>query len=118
MRFVAIGANWRRSLGYFGDAILFAELKVDNLPLGRGSSYQFLKGFNLGGVGDFGMRSEVLNVHPRQRQEAQAYVQVNAATMLDNVARTITSLMNPLLRSLGHGVLGREFADNADIPRQ
>jgi hypothetical protein len=46
---------------------------------------------------------------------AQAYVPVNFSAMREDVPRTVTSLMNSLLRSLGHSVLLAEFEDNMRV---
>jgi hypothetical protein len=106
-----VGAAWWNSQGYFGDGILVAHLNVDALQLQRGAADQFMKLFGPA-EGDYGMRAEVLEVHPLQRGEAQAYLPVSSATLLDNIPSIVTSIMNPLLRSLGHGVLCEEFEDN------
>lgn len=93
--------------------MLFAELAVGSLQLARGSSGQFLKLFGPG-QGDYTMRSEVLSVHPRQRS-AQAYLDVNFTSMRDGIPEIVTRLMNPLLRTLGHGMLWAEFMDDVRV---
>jgi len=109
-----VGAAWWKALGYFGDGILFAELNVDALQLQRGAADQFMKLFGPA-EGDYAMGADVLVVHPQQRGESRAYVPVNSATLLDSIPLIVTSLMNPLLRSLGHGVVWREFEDTVRI---
>lgn len=109
-----IGAKWWKSFGYFGNGILLADLRVNQLQLARGSSGQFLKLFGPA-EGDFGMRSDVLMVHQHQRTESTAYVHINAATIRENIPAIVTSLMNPLLRSLGHAVLWAEFKENVRV---
>src|ERR1700728_3907825 len=54
-----------------------------------------------------GMGTDVLKENP-QREEAKAYTHVTAATMLEDVPRVMTSIMNPLLRSpRARSVMGR-----------
>ena len=54
-------------------------------------------------------------VDPQQRPESQAYVAVNSATMVENIPSIVTSIMNLLLRSLGHAVLWAEFEDDVRV---
>jgi hypothetical protein len=114
MLLLKIGAKWWESLNYFGDGVLCAELNVSNLQLRRGSSGQFLKLFGPA-QGDFGIRGETVIVHAQQRPEAKADVRVNFSTMRENLPHTVTSLMNTLLRSLGHSVLWAEFEDDMRV---
>src|SRR5260370_109982 len=109
-----VGAAWWKELGYFGDGILFAELNVGALQLWRGAADQFMKLFGPA-EGDYGMGADVLVVHPLQRGESMSYIPVNSATMLDSIPHIVTSVMNPLLRSLGHGVAWREFEDTVRV---
>jgi uncharacterized tellurite resistance protein B-like protein len=109
-----VAGKWWKTFNYFGDGILFADLSVGTLQPMRGKSGQFLKLFGPG-EGDFAMRADVLMVHPQQRTESQAYIGVNSATIIDNIPLIVTSLMNPLLRSLGHAVLWAEFEDNVRV---
>jgi len=111
---LTIGAKWWNSFSYFGDAILLADLRVNQLQLARGSSGEFLKLFGPA-EGDFGMRSDVLIAHPQQRTESTAYVYINASTMREHLPAIVTSLMNPLFRSLGHAVLWAEFKENVRV---
>ncbi len=108
-----VGAVWWKALSYFGDGILSAELNVRGLGLCRGNSNQFMPLFNPGG-GDSGMRADVLQEHA-QREESRAYIQVNSATMLDDIPRLVTTIMNPLLRTLGHAILWPEFEENLRV---
>jgi hypothetical protein len=114
MLLLKIGAKWWESLNYFGDGVLCTELNVSDLQLRRGSSGQFLKLFGPA-QGDFGIRGETVIVHAQQRQEAKADVRVNFSTMRENLPHTVTSLMNTLLRSLGHSVLWAEFEDDMRV---
>jgi hypothetical protein len=113
MLLVRIGAKWWESLNYFGDGVLCAELKVSDLQLRQGSAGQFLKLFGPA-QGDHGIRADTLMLNV-QRPEATAYVRVNFTSMRENLPHTVTSLMNILLRSLGHSVLWAEFEDDMRI---
>jgi Putative DNA-binding domain len=111
---LVIGAKWWESLKYFGDGILVAVINVQNLQLARGASRQFSKLFGPG-EGDPVMGAEVLDVHVQQRAEANASVSVNFASMRDNIPGLVTTLMNSLLRSLGHGVVSSEFENDVRL---
>jgi hypothetical protein len=87
---------------------------VQNLHIARGASDQFAKKFGPGD-GDYAISAEVLNVHPQQRAEAEASVSVNFANMRDNIPGLVTTLMNSLLRNLGHGVHWSEFENNVRL---
>jgi len=112
--FLRVAAHWWKMFNYSGNGILFADLSVPSLELARGASGQFLKLFGPG-AGDFAMRPDVLLVHTQQRPKTRAYIDVNSATMLDSIPLMVTSIMNLLLRSLGHAVLWAEFEDNVRV---
>jgi hypothetical protein len=103
-----VGARWWRSLGYYGDGILFAELSISNLRLQQGRQGEFSGLFNPGG-GSFGIGGDAVLVSANQRSEAKANVRVNFSTRGEDIAHTVTILMNGLLRSLGHAVHVAEF---------
>ena len=110
---IKLGAECWREFNYFGDGILSAELKIAGLQLSRGSQEQFLKLF--GPIsGDWGMRGDVLKENA-QRSEAWAYVRITSARLLEDIPRLVTSIMNPLLRSLGHAVVWTEFEENVRV---
>lgn len=110
---LTISAKWWESLKYFGEGVLFAELNVPTLQLARGSARQFTKLFGPG-QGDYGLNPEVLDEHPL-RSSASASIAVNFASMRDGVPQVVTTLMNSVLRSLGHGVSWDEFEEAVDI---
>ncbi len=103
-----IGAQWWKSHGYYGDGILFADLAVQNTPILRGRSGQFESLFNPAG-GDFAISPSSLKLHAQQNSPSQANVGVNFSRMREEQPRTLTDLMNGLLRSLGHSMLRDEF---------
>ncbi|MGH9687994.1 MAG: AlbA family DNA-binding domain-containing protein [Candidatus Acidiferrales bacterium] len=106
-----LGAKWWTAFNYFGDGMLVATLAVPGLQLRRGASNQFVKLFGPG-EGDFAMDADVLTVQPYpQSSVSQAYVHVRSATLLDDLPRIVTSIMNPLLRSVGHAVDWEKFED-------
>jgi hypothetical protein len=103
-----VGARWWRSLGYYGDGVLFAELSVKNLRLQQGRQGEFSGLFNPGG-GSFAIGGDAVVVSASQRNEGKANVRVNFSARGEDIAHTITILMNGLLRSLGHAVHVAEF---------
>jgi hypothetical protein len=109
-----LGSAWWKAQGYFGDGILLAHLNVGALQLERGTAGQFMKLFGPA-EGDYGMGAEVLEVHALQRSEAQAYLSVSSATILDSIPCIVASVMNPLLRTLGHGVVWDKFEENVSV---
>ena len=109
-----MSAKWWESLHYFGDGVLCAILSVESLELARGKSGQFIKLFGPG-TGDFGLRPEVLDVGQQQLIVAQVGVPVNFAEMRSEIPEIVTSVINSLLRTLGHGVFWAKFKDNVGI---
>jgi hypothetical protein len=110
---LTIGAKWWKSYNYFGDGLLVASIGVNSLKLARGKASQFIPLFKPF-EGDFGMRSEVLQEHA-QRDVSLVFMPVNAATITERIPQLVTEIMNPLLRSLGHGVSYSAFEENVQI---
>lgn len=109
-----VSAKWWESLHYFGDGVLCAILSVESLELARGKSGQFIKLFGPG-AGDFALSPEVLEAGQRQLVVAQEGVPVNFAEMRSEIPEIVTSVMNSLLRTLGHGVSWAEFREDVGI---
>jgi hypothetical protein len=109
-----LSAKWWESLHYFGDGVLYANLRVESLELARGKSGQFIQLFGPG-TGDFALRPEVLDLGQQQIVDAQAGVPVNFAEMRSEIPEIVTSVINSLLRTLGHGVFWANFKDDAGI---
>ncbi|MGA7342495.1 MAG: ATP-binding protein [Terracidiphilus sp.] len=109
-----VSAKWWESLHNFGDGVLCAILGVESLELARGKSGQFIKLFGPG-AGDFALRPEVLDVGQQQLVVAQVGVPVNFAEMRSDIPEIVTSVMNSLLRTLGHGVSWAEFREDVGI---
>jgi hypothetical protein len=106
-----LGAEWWKSHGNYGDGILVAELTVQNTPILRGRSGQFQGLFNPAG-GEFAISPGSLNLHAQQSPASRANVGVNFSRMREELPRTITDVINGLLRSLGHSVLRAEFEED------
>ena len=112
-----MGAQWWASLKYFGEGVLVADLSVPRLAFARGAGNQFVTIFAPGSSTSCGMRSEILEAHPLQ-PSARATVSVNFSSMRDEIPYLVTSIMNSVLRSLGHAVSWEEFKDNVSIVMQ
>lgn len=107
--------QWWDSHRYFGDGLLYGELSVHGgVPIARGKAGEFAERFNPIG-GPFRLREDVLLEYPNPKPTSWASAPVNFATMRDDIPLVVTSLMNELLRSLGHSVLWKEFAENVEI---
>jgi hypothetical protein len=106
-----LSGKWWESLHYFGDGILCAKLSVGSLKLARGESGEFRSLFNPG-RGDFALSPEVLDEGKQQLIVAQAAVPVNFTEMRSDTPEIVTSVINSLLRTIGHGVFWAEFRDN------
>ena len=109
-----MSAKWWESSHYFGDGVLYAILSVEDLKLARGKSSEFKKLFGPG-TGDFALRPEVLQVGQQQLVVAKAGVPVNFAQMRSEIPEIVTSVMNSLLRSLGHGAFWDEFREDVGV---
>jgi hypothetical protein len=108
---LTMGGLWWKSMGYFGDGILTAELSVKNLQLLRGSQGQF------GGLfkpwkGDYAVGPDAMILGENIRDEASGTMNINPASMNNEFASIITKLMNGLFRSLGHAVIVKEFEES------
>jgi len=84
------------------------------VPLARGKAGEFAERFNPLG-GPYRLREDVLLEYSNPKPISSASVPVNFAKMRDDVPVVVTSLMNELLRSLGHSVVWKEFAENVEI---
>ncbi len=106
-----LGAKWWKTLNYYGDGVLFADLSVANFPLRQGRAGEF-PGLFKPAEGDYAIGPDAIILNTQQRPGAKGDVRVNFSTMRQDLPRTVTALMNELLRSLGHSVLVAEFEEN------
>jgi hypothetical protein len=109
---VALGSEWWKSNGFFGDGVMVAELRVPGLSL-RLENERFKHNFDPG-IGNFSFSNNILTLNPRARNNATSHVQVSFANMRNNLSSLVTTLLNQLIRSLGHGVRWEEFGAAVD----
>jgi hypothetical protein len=105
---LTIGGSWWKSLGYYGEGILFAELSISNLQLREGSRGQF-QGLFDPWKGGHGIEGDAVLVNKTSKDQASSIVKINSASMHENFPYVVTTVMNGLLRSLGHAVIVAEF---------
>jgi Putative DNA-binding domain len=109
---VMLGSEWWRSNSYFGEGILVAELRVQGLsPRLEGGAFRCC--FDPG-IGPHEIKGTVLSLNTWARNRASAHIQLNFASMQNDIPNLVTTLMNTLLRSLGHGIRWTEFRDAVD----
>lgn len=111
---LTIGGIWWKSLGYYGEGILFAELSVGSLRLRQGRQGEFQGLFNPW-KGDYAIGGDTVLVSANPKDQATTIVKVDFASMHENFPSVVTSLMNGLLRSLGHAVIVEEFEKSLRI---
>lgn len=111
---LTIGGSWWRSVGYYGDGILSAELSVQALKLREGRQGEFAGLFNPW-EGDYAIGPDAVMVGSNVRDEANADVRINFASMYGDFPYVVTTLLNGLLRSLGHAVVLSEFEKSLRI---
>ena len=111
---LTIGGSWWRSLGYHGDGILSAELSVGALKLRQGRQGEFAGLFNPW-EGDYAIGPDALVVGSNVRDQANANVRINFASMYGDFPYVVTTLLNELLRSLGHAVVLSEFEQSLRV---
>lgn len=111
---LTIGGIWWKSLGYYGEGILFAELSVGSLRLRQGRQGEFQGLFNPW-KGDYAIGGDTVLVSANPKDQAMTIVKVDFASMHENFPSVVTSLMNGLLRSLGHAVIVEEFEKSLRI---
>jgi hypothetical protein len=111
---LAIGGSWWKSLGYYGEGLLFAELSVGSLQLRQGRQGEFQGLFNPWEP-DYAIDGDTVLVSANPKDQATSVIKVNFASMHENFPSVITALMNGLLRSLGHAVILEEFEDSLRV---
>jgi hypothetical protein len=105
---LTIGGNWWKSLGYYGEGLLFSELSVATLKLRQGRRGEFQGLFNPW-EGEYAIGGDAVLVGTNPKDQATSIVKVNFASMYEDFPSVVTNLMNGLLRSLGHAVILEEF---------
>lgn len=110
--FVELCMRWWEYIGYFGDGYLHAQLNVTGLTLMRSPtpSYYYIAAFDprfrpIPSEMRPSIRSDAIQVSHSQVDAADAEVKVAYFTGSDKLPWLTTSLLNQLLRSLGHAVL-------------
>lgn len=111
---LTVGGSWWRSVSYYGDAILSAELSVKALKLRQGRQGEFAGLFNPW-EGDYAIGPDAVMVGSNVRDDASTDVRMNVASMYGDFPYVVTTLMNGLLRSLGHAVVLKEFEKSMRI---
>jgi hypothetical protein len=111
---LTIGGRWWKSLGYYGEGILFAELSVGGLQLRQGRQGEF-QGLFSPWKGDYAIGGDAVLVSANPKDQATSIVKINFASMCENFTSVVTALMNGLLRSLGHAVIVAEFEKSLQI---
>lgn len=108
--FLRLSARWSEAIGYFGDRRLHVQLQVPELSLQTGPEGYYTVSVNLAQHTRFApsIRKDALVLAPFPRRAAVAEVSLPYFTAEEKVDRTVTSVLNQLLRSLGHAV----FPDN------
>jgi len=108
--FVQLAMRWGGEIGYFGEARLFAILSVAGLPLSRSKKTgTYLVGFNPGIRTDgFAIASSAILQSPNSTTSGSTDIKVNYLTST-TVLSVVLTLLNRLIRSLGHAVVEREL---------
>jgi hypothetical protein len=109
--FLRLGMRWWKTMGYFGEGNLYAQLSICGLGLLQSdSSGTFGRCFDptyestSRSVRQTIPRDAVL-VSGRPREQASAEIRLTYFTATDGIPRLATSLLNSLLRSLGHAAV-------------
>jgi hypothetical protein len=109
--FLRLGMRWWRTLGYFGEGNLYAQLSVRGLRLLQSeSSGTFGRCFDptyestSRSLRETIQRDAVL-VSGRPREQGRTEIKLTYFTATDDIPRLATSLLNSLLRSLGHAAV-------------
>jgi len=118
--FVRLSVRWWETIGYFGEGRLYAQLSVSGLEALRRADGTFTCAFDpryqptarwAGGT----IRADAILVSGQPRSSANAEIKVNYFSANTDLARTTTSLLNLLLRSLGHAVNWKELEDSIQL---
>lgn len=107
-----LGMKWWNSIGYFGDGQLFAQLAIHGLDVLKHPDHGYcIQGFNPAVSSSGGLRfrepldirSDAIRFSVSGGNAANAQISFNYFSATENLTRLVTSVVNQLLRSLGHG---------------
>ncbi len=109
--FLKLGMRWWKAVGYFGEGSLYTQLSVRGLTLLRndasgtfGSCFDPTYEVNSGPARKT-IRPDSILVSGRSGESANAEIKVNYFIATEGLPRLATSLLNTLLRSLGHAAV-------------
>jgi hypothetical protein len=116
-----LGMQWWKAIRYFGEGDLFAQLSVGGLGLARGdASGTFVSCFDpryeptsRGARGS--IRPDAILVSGRPRVRADAEIKLTYFTATEDLPRLTTSLLNLLVRSLGHAAIWGPLEDSVRL---
>ncbi len=117
--FLRLGERWWNELGQLGDGYLSVELRAQNLEVERRND-RFLYSFDPRNAsptekGNLYIDGSAVLVSKRQNPRANAEARLNFLSSAGKRSELVTSVMNTLLRSLGHALVWKEF--EADVSR-
>jgi len=116
--FLRLGMRWWKVIGYFGEGDLYAQVSVPGLGLLRSDAsgafgHCFDPTYELGSGRTCGaIRPDAILVSGRPRVRADAEVKLTYFTATEDLPRLTTSLLNLLLRSLGHAAIWGPLEDS------
>jgi len=110
--FFRLGMKWWEAIGYFGDGQLFVQLAIHGLDVLRHPNHGYcIQGFNptISSSGalrfrePLDIRIDAIRFSAPGGNAANAQISFNYFTATEGLPRLVTSVVNQLVRSLGHG---------------
>lgn len=115
--FIKLGVQWWDLIGYFGEGQIGVHLSVHNLDLARSNDGTFMRGFDprhqSGPVKT--ISSDAILASSRPHPSASARLKLNYFSANTHLVRTTTSLLNSLLRSLGHAAVWERLEEGVRL---
>jgi hypothetical protein len=109
--FAKLSMKWWQSIRYFGEGHLHVQLHVPDLTMQRTSAGHYTHCFDptysprRPARSDLGIRADAILASASPGTLASAETKVHYFSSTDNLPRITTSVLNQLLRCLGHAVL-------------
>jgi hypothetical protein len=116
--FLRLSIRWWKEIGYFGEGHLYAQLSVRGSDLLRDdASGNFGRFFDpryeqTSGPTRETIRPDAILLSGGAQNHAKAEIKLTYFTAIEGLARLTTSLLNLLLRSLGHAVLWQPLEES------
>ena len=105
--FVKLAIRWWEFIGFLGDCRFFVQLNIPGLDFLRAPEGYYIQGFDASNVplrAKRDLRKDAILLGTMPGNAANAEIKLNYFSAQESLSKLTTSLLNQLLRSLGHVV--------------